>query len=327
MGRVDNVVTMMERSRAAAASRADEPVFGSLEAADGTPLRHARWARPGAERGTVVLLNGRTEFIEKYRETAAALLDRGFAVETLDWRGQGLSGGRMADNPQKHHVADFDLLADDLDRFVGRVVAPRAEGPLLLMAHSMGGLVATLHLARRPAQYSAVILSAPMHDIHTGSMPRWLVGAIAGIACRLGRATDYAPTQRDYDPGRDAPFLPANAITSDRARWRVYHDAFRDRPELRLGGVTYGWLRAALAASDRVQCELPLGKVGTPVLLLSAPGDQVVNAAAHEVVIRRFPNGTIRRYPDSRHEPLMERDEIRDAVWADIDAFLARAGL
>lgn len=309
----------------ATASRTDRPAFDTLAAADGTPLRTARWSRPGAERGTVVLLNGRTEFIEKYQETAEALLDRGFAVETLDWRGQGLSGGRMDDNPQKHHLADFGLLADDLDRFVERVVLPRAAGPLLLLAHSMGGMLATLHLARRPALYRAAILSAPMHDIHTGAMPRWLVRLIAGAACRLGRATDYAPTQRDYDPERDGPFLPANAITSDRARWRVYHDAFRDRPELRLGGVTYGWLRAALAASDQVQGTLPLAAVETPVLLLSAPGDQVVNAAAHELVIRRFPNGTIRRYPDSRHEPLMERDSIRDAVWADIDAFLARA--
>ena len=47
---------------------------------------------PERPRGTVVLLTGRGEFIEKYAtEVVGELLERGFAVVALDWRGQGLS--------------------------------------------------------------------------------------------------------------------------------------------------------------------------------------------------------------------------------------------
>jgi predicted alpha/beta hydrolase len=101
---------------------ADDPIpDGAVcewhEAADGTRIRMARFHRPSATRGTVVLLNGRTEFIEKYFEVIGDLLSRGFAVATLDWRGQGLSD-RALTNPHKGHVADFSLYIDDLQRVV-----------------------------------------------------------------------------------------------------------------------------------------------------------------------------------------------------------------
>ena len=61
-----------------------------LGASDGTRFRVARWCPPDATRGTVVVLPGRTEFIEKYFEVIDSLLKRGFCAAALDWRGQGL---------------------------------------------------------------------------------------------------------------------------------------------------------------------------------------------------------------------------------------------
>ncbi len=300
------------------------PRFGWLDRPDGVRLRTARWPVEDPSRGVVVLLNGRSEFVEKHQETADAFRRRGFDVVSFDWRNQGLSGGRPADNPQKHALDDFDRLTDDLDAFVDGVAAPNAAGPLVLFGHSMGGLVAALHLARRPNLYRAAILSAPMFDIVTDPWPRWLARALADAAVRAGFGDVYAFGQRDYDPAQDAPFRPDNPITSDPRRWAVFHDAFAARPELRLGGVTFGWVRAALRASDRVRRTVPLGAVATPVLVLSAPNDAIVNAAAHGEVARRFGDATLRVYPDARHEVLMERDPIRDRAWADIDAFLDR---
>jgi lysophospholipase len=59
-----------------------------ISAADGVRLRTARWT-PSSAIGTVVVLGGRGEFIEKYFEVISELLARGFAVATMDWRGQG----------------------------------------------------------------------------------------------------------------------------------------------------------------------------------------------------------------------------------------------
>ncbi|MGQ9365552.1 alpha/beta hydrolase [Azospirillum sp. ST 5-10] len=311
---------MAEAMAAAAVGAA--PEFGSLEAADGAVMRTARWRPAGPPRGTVVLLTGRAEFVEKYQETAETLLRRGLQVFSLDWRNQGLSSRPLA-NPQKHHLDDFAVLRDDLALFVDRVVLPRAAGPLLLMAHSMGGMAATLHLADRPDRFAAAVLSAPMFGIALGPWTARLAPPLAAGACAAGFATAYAPGQRDYDPARDGAFTPDNPITGDPARYAVFHDAYRARPELRVGGVTYGWLRAAFRAAAAVRTTLPLGRVRHPVLLLSAPGDRIVDAAAHPAVARRFGRCTVTLYPEARHEVLMERDAIRDRVWRDVDAFLA----
>src|SRR5436309_13416036 len=84
----------------------DGAVSGILKTPDGVALRFARWAPPPGRRGTVCLFQGRAEFIEKYFETVRDLRSRGFAVATLDWRGQGLSE-RALRNPLKGDVRNF----------------------------------------------------------------------------------------------------------------------------------------------------------------------------------------------------------------------------
>ncbi|MEM0945386.1 MAG: alpha/beta hydrolase, partial [Pseudomonadota bacterium] len=75
-----------------------------VEAADGVGLRAALWQ--GGDRGLAVLLSGRTEFMEKMALPATALVERGFSVASLDWRGQGLSD-RLAEPAHMGHVARF----------------------------------------------------------------------------------------------------------------------------------------------------------------------------------------------------------------------------
>src|ERR1700682_5019862 len=81
-------------------------VTGTLKTPDGVSLRFARWAPPPGRKGTVCLFQGRAEFIEKYFETVRDLRARGFAVATLDWRGQGLSE-RALPHPFKGLVGEF----------------------------------------------------------------------------------------------------------------------------------------------------------------------------------------------------------------------------
>ncbi|HYH23031.1 MAG TPA: alpha/beta hydrolase [Azospirillum sp.] len=297
------------------------PAFGSIETPDGVRLRTARWRPEGVVRGTVTLVTGRAEFIEKYQETAESWLARGFQVFALDWRNQGLSDRPLA-NRQKHHLLSFSTLRDDLAYFIDHVVTPESEGPSVLMAHSMGGLVATFYLSKYPERFRAAVLSAPMYAINLRRLPGAVARVLAEAACLFGGATRYAPGRGDYDPA-EAVFSADNVITSDPRRYAAFHGPYGEQPELRVGGVTWGWLRAALRASVAVQRSLPLDEVLTPVLLLSAPDDMVVDSRAHHVVAKRFRTCTLIEFPRARHELLMECDAIRDAVWADIDAFLA----
>src|SRR4051794_4241814 len=74
-----------------------------LAEASGVKIRTARWILPARDaRGTVVLAQGRTEFIEKYHEVIRELIARKFSVVTFDWRGQGLSSRALEDKRKGH---------------------------------------------------------------------------------------------------------------------------------------------------------------------------------------------------------------------------------
>src|SRR5579872_7265056 len=91
----------------------------------GATLRAARFdpAPDVPARGTCVLLNGQTEFIEKYFEVIDELRGRGFCVVTFDWRGQGGSD-RLLPDRRKSHIDDFAAYDQDLDAVMRQVVNP-----------------------------------------------------------------------------------------------------------------------------------------------------------------------------------------------------------
>src|SRR5665213_2797595 len=97
-------------------------------AAGATRLRVARFEGDGP--GVCVLLNGQTEFIEKYFEVIDELRGRGFGVATMDWRGQGGSDRPLQDDSRKGYVKDFAEYDDDLAAFMAEVVAPMGALPL-----------------------------------------------------------------------------------------------------------------------------------------------------------------------------------------------------
>src|SRR5262245_43712572 len=94
---------------------------GTIKTPDGIELRFARWPSLAGNRGTVCLFQGRTEFIEKYFETINELRQRGFAVATMDWRGQGHSSRQLPDR-RKGYVRDFLEFEADADAFMQQVV-------------------------------------------------------------------------------------------------------------------------------------------------------------------------------------------------------------
>src|SRR5215467_4744738 len=108
---------------------------GFIEIRKGLRIRFASWQSVLKERrGTVCILPGRTEFIEKYFEVVGELRRRGFAVAVLDWRGQGHSSRQLPD-PRKGHVEDFAQYEIDLDTFMQQVVRPHCPQPHFALTH------------------------------------------------------------------------------------------------------------------------------------------------------------------------------------------------
>src|SRR3974390_1944946 len=136
-------------------------VTGAIKTPDGVTLRFARWAPPRGRKGSVLRLQGRAEFIEKYFETVRDLRARGFAVAAFDWRGQGLSD-RLLANRQKRYVRNFSQFPTDVGAMREQIVLPDCPPPIFALGHSMGGAIAIRACHDGSRWFERVVLSAPM---------------------------------------------------------------------------------------------------------------------------------------------------------------------
>ena len=170
----------------------DHGLAGTIKTPDGVNLRFGRWEPPPGRKGTVVVLQGRAEYIEKYFETVRDLRARGFAVATFDWRGQGLSDRALAD-PHKGHVRNFSQYVTDLEAFMHQVVLPDCPPPIFALGHSMGGAIAIKSCHDGSRWFERVVLTAPMIALRPGKLTHMAGAAGAFHAddrARLGLCAD-----------------------------------------------------------------------------------------------------------------------------------------
>ena len=292
----------------------------ALSAMDGVALRAAFW-RPEAARGTVTLLGGRTEYIEKYYETIRDLLARGFAVATMDWRGQGGSERQLRD-PMKGHIDDFALYERDFSVFQREILAglPR---PWIGLCHSMGAgiMLRIAHEGRCP--FDRLLCTAPMVAIHGMADPRllrWLAEALDGIG--LGGA--YAPGAGRRRPYALKPF-ENNVLTSDPARYARMSAWMRAEPSLGLGGPTVGWIHAGFRLMREFAAPDYPRAITVPTLVIASGADRVVDTRAIERFASRLRAGHLLVIDGARHEVMMERDAYRDLFFKAFDAFAGGA--
>ena len=308
------------RGAPALAERFLEPpgfVWDRFAAADGTTLRCGRLAA-AAPRAECVVVGGFGEFIEMHFEIARDLAARGLSLWFLDWRGQGGSA-RPQHWPVRPRPRNFVRDADELAQFAAARLGQHR--PRVLIAHSMGGAIALLCLHRHPGLFDAAVLSAPMLGLRTGRIPPRLLRGVT-LPLRLGGlGTGYIPGFPRWRPDR-IPSPATSRGSSDPERCRVRHAWLAAVPGLRLGRPTYGWLDAALGLLARIGRPEFLAGVATPILLGIAGRDKVVAAAGQYRAARLLPDCTVVELAGSRHQPFLERDEIRDE-WLDrIDRFI-----
>ncbi len=294
-----------------------------LRMADGVELRTALWpVREGkVPAGTIVLFHGRTEFIEKYYEVIGDLQDRGFAVLTFDWRGQGLSS-RLLSHPLKGHVDQFSDYIDDARAVLDRLLTDDLPAPHILMAHSMGGNIALRFVHAHPAQFSCAILCAPMTGIKTAPFPKGLAKGIASAMTFARRGSAFVSRNGATHP-RQEPFQD-NKVTRDRDRFLRTIRLLEEEPALGLNGITWGWLREALGSCDRVMNPDEVAGLSKPIMLASAGAEQIVDGDTHAQLAERAPVIHLVQIADAEHEILQERDTIRAQFWTAFDAFIEK---
>ncbi|MCW5748856.1 MAG: alpha/beta hydrolase [Alphaproteobacteria bacterium] len=296
--------------------------YGFVTAADGAILRFGVWrATTQPARGSMLVLTGRGEFIDKYAsEVIPDLLARGFAVYALDWRGQGLSARQLEDR-QKGHIDTYDTYLADLQAFLGGVVTPDAPRPIVALTHSMGGHLLLRHLAehQQSTPVAAGILGAPMTGLRREAI----------ITTILTLLPPVAAVDERYFYG-SAPFrligreFVGNKVTHDERRYRFTEAWFDADSRLALGGPTVGWLRQTLRSIKALSAPGYLEPVRTPLLMVTAGQDLLIDGRTHDTVAASLPDCTHLVYADARHEIMMETDQIRARFFADVESFLAR---
>jgi lysophospholipase len=293
-------------------------VWGSFAAPDGAKLRWGHLPAPNP-RAECVMVGGFTECIEKYFETTADLAARGLSVWCLDWRGQGGSE-RPRRWPTRPRPRRYNRDANDLAHFAKTLPSPRH--PRLLIGHSMGGAIALVCLRQSPALFDAAILSAPMLGIRTGGVPRPVARCIAGAARASGLGLCFIPGAGPWRPDH-VPSPEISRTSSDPERCRLQYGWFSARAQLRVDQPTYAWLDASLRLVRRISRPKFLREIRTPILLASAGIESFVDTAAHHRAAHALRDCTLIEFPDSKHEPFLELDPIRNR-WLDaISRFVA----
>ena len=293
-------------------------VWGGFRTPDGARLRwgHLPAATPRAE---CVIVGGFSECTEKYFETVRDLATRGLSAWCLDWRGQGGSE-RPRRLPTRPRPRRFDRDASELALFTEAL--PAARCPRLLIAHSMGGAIGLLCLRQRPGLFDAAILSAPMLGFNTGRLPPVAARSITGAARAVGLGLCFLPGAGPWRPDR-VPSPETSRISNDPERCRVQYGWFSAHAHLRVDQPTFGWLDEAFRHVARITSAEFLGGIDIPILLASAGIESFVDPEAHRRAACLLPDCTLVELPDSKHEPFLEKDAVRDRWLDTIDRFLA----
>ncbi|MGV8950620.1 MAG: alpha/beta fold hydrolase [Cypionkella sp.] len=288
-----------------------------VQASDGVKLRLGLWQHEGA-RGTVLLVPGRTEYIEKYGRAAGDLRARGYATLVIDLRGQGLADRPLGDR-LSGHVGDFLEYQLDLQAMLAFARAKGLPEPFYLLSHSMGGCIALRALTQGFA-VKAAAFSAPMWGISIAAWMRPAAMALAQASRIFGFAGKYAPGTGPKTYVLSQGFA-GNTLTSDPEMWDYMRRQAEAQPDLSLGGPSLGWLNAALS-----ECQA-LSRLASPnITALAALGtaEKIVDTAPIHLRMARWPKGALQMYPMAEHEVMMEaaatRKDFFDRVAACFDA-------
>jgi alpha-beta hydrolase superfamily lysophospholipase len=172
----------------------------TLTTSDGLTLALREWPVAGA-RGVALIVHGLGEHIGRYAHVAAHLNGWGWNVVGYDQRGHGASEGARGALPAA------DALLSDLGAVIDSVRVAHA-GPVLLLGHSMGGLVAARFCAEassaRPAAWQrpvdALVLSSPALDPGMSGFQKLLLAVLGGLAPDLAVNNGLKPDWISRDP-------------------------------------------------------------------------------------------------------------------------------
>lgn len=281
---------------------ADTPcpaVQSVFTASDGTRLAVHDWPLAQAARATVLIVHGLGEHAGRHAALARRLNAWGYAVRGYDHFGHGQSDG-----PRGALTSDTRLL-DDLAALVDATRARQPAGqPLILLGHSMGGLVAARFVSGALEQASwsrpvdGLVLSSPALDPGLSALQRGLLALSLPLTPHLAVGNGLKP---DWI-SRSAAVVQAY----------VADPLVHDRITAMLAGFIAREGRTVLALAPRWT---------TPTLLLWAGADRCVAPAGAAAFATAAPGVQAQCFAGLAHEIFNEPE--REQVLARLRAWLS----
>lgn len=287
----------------------------------GARIRAAIWN--GGTRGTAFIFTGRTEYIEKYGRIIAGLVERGFSVVSLDWRGQGLSERPLKER-MKGHVEEFSDYQNDVAALMADDRVHNLPEPHVLICHSMGGCIGTRTLIEGRMAPAAVIMSAPMLGLSMSRVETIASKVLIGGAKLVGGATAFAPDPKPRIPYVQKTDFENNTLTGDAEHFDWMRKHLERVSDLALGPPTIGWLEEAIKETKELAAA-PAPE--QPVLYLLGLAEEIVSPDAIRNAAGRAQNAELIEIDGAKHEVFMETAERQTQAWTAIDAFLAKQGV
>lgn len=271
----------------------------TIRTADGLELYCRTWLPP-APRGVLLIVHGLAEHGGRYHDTALFFAAHGWAVYAGDLRAHG----RSPDPPRagRVHVDRFSDYFRDVDA-VAALARERHPGlPLVLLGHSMGGLIATRYALRQPEGLAGAIISSPALGTHPDFKPPALLRLLVGLLSRL------APRVR----------FPSDLDTQAISRDPAVVQAYIDDP-LVSQKVSARWYAEILRSMEAAHAEAATLRL--PMLLMQSGADRLVDPAAAARWATAAPPGLVDLvewegcYHEMFNEPEKEQVRARALQW------------
>ena len=275
-------------------------------------LAYRHFMHHPAARKLVIMVNGRAENLLKWTEIAQDFYHQGYDVLLFDHRGQGYSQ-RLLKDGEKGHLDEFRFYPQDMAKIIENLTALYPYPQQYLIAHSLGALISAYYLANFDHRIERAVFSAPFFGVPLKKPTRDEL--LLNLMMLWGQGERYVFGKSAYKPVDTAQ----NELSHSVARMQWMNDVNRDNPSIRLGGPTFRWVHLCLAAIKRLPKILP--RIETPVLVLEAEQEKIVNNKTLKKLTALLPHGERRKIHGAKHEILFESDEIRTPVLQRIYAF------
>ena len=264
---------------------------GKFQGAAGQSVYHQYWTPEQTPRAILLVVHGAGEHSDRYAHLAEYFCEAGYVVAALDHIGHGRSDGTYG------HMDSFDHHLETLEVFRQQVAADFPGLPMVLLGHSMGGLISACYLLRHQGEFAACALSGPAikTDLEPGFLQIAIIRLLSLLAPKLGvMQLDSAGVSRD--PAVVAAYQQDPLVNHGKMSARFVAELFRGMNEIQ----------------ERA------GEISLPLLVMHGEGDVMTAPSGsrflHEAVSST--DKTLKLYPELYHEIFNEPE--RDQVFADL---------